>query len=90
MHDTPPTKMVNVLQFLGVKVTQEEAEEYIQNPHKLMVLPKFIAGFSNAALSPFIAGPDATEFANAMQQKVFFSLLFSSLLSFLFIFNHDY
>ena len=70
MQETAPAKMVNVLQFLGVKVTSEEAQSYIHDPHKFMVLPKFIAGFSNAANAPFIAGKEADEFATAIQTKV--------------------
>jgi hypothetical protein len=70
MQETTPTKMVNVLQFLGVKVTPEEAQSYIQDPHKLMVLPKFIASFSNAANAPLISGKDADDFALAMQNMV--------------------
>ena len=71
MQETTPVKMVIVLQFLGVKVTPEEAQSYIQDPLKLMVLPKFIASFSNAANSPFISGKETDEFAVAIQNKVF-------------------
>jgi len=70
LHNTTPPKMVTVLQFLGVKTTEEEAVEYIRNPHKLMVLPKFIASFGNGARSPFVAGKEADEFAAAIEEKV--------------------
>lgn len=72
MQETTPAKMVNVLKFFGVKATEEEAAEYINNPVKLMILPKFISSFGNAANSPLIAGPEAKEFSVEIQKKVGF------------------
>lgn len=71
MQETTPAKMMNVLKFYGVNVKEErEAEEYIKEPLKLMILPKFINGFSNAANAPFIAGPEAQEFAVEIENMV--------------------
>ena len=69
---TPPQKLKNVLQFLGVRVeTESDVHEYLENPHKLMVLPKFIDSFANASYSPLMVGDDeATNFAKEIKQKV--------------------
>lgn len=67
----PPQKMKTVLQFLGVNTTtEEEVAEYIRDPLKLMVLPKFIDSFANAANSPTMAGPEAEQFACEIKKQV--------------------
>jgi len=69
--NTSLQKLKNVLQFLGVRVeTESEIREYSYDPHKLMILPKFIDSFANAAYSPLMVGEEADEFAMAIKKKV--------------------
>jgi len=68
--DITKEKMRNVLQFYGLKVTDEEVEDYMKNIHKFMLLPQFVATFANGTRAPWITGTEAQKFELEICTKV--------------------
>eukprot|EP01114_Cavostelium_apophysatum_P016581 TRINITY_DN4753_c0_g1_i1.p1 TRINITY_DN4753_c0_g1~~TRINITY_DN4753_c0_g1_i1.p1 ORF type:complete len:369 (-),score=90.59 TRINITY_DN4753_c0_g1_i1:240-1346(-) len=63
-------KMRNVLQFYGMKVTDEQVEYYAKNPRQFMLLPPFLATFANGTRAPWIASPEGRQFERDIMEKV--------------------
>jgi len=63
-------KMRNVLQFFGIKVTDELVRYYMENIHEFMLLPQFIASFANGTRAPWMAGIESEQFAMQLCEKV--------------------
>jgi len=64
-------KMKNILQFYGLKVTEEDVSYYMKNVHQFMLLPQFINSFANGVKAPWmITNPEASKFGQEICQKV--------------------
>jgi dTDP-4-dehydrorhamnose 3,5-epimerase-like enzyme len=64
-------KMKNVLQFYGMKVTDNDIQYYIDNPHQFMLLPQFLHTFSNGTRSPWMINlPESQQFAKEIEFKI--------------------
>jgi len=59
-----------VLQFYGLKVTDEDVQFYHKNVHQFMLLPHFISTFGNGTQAPWIASDEAREFKKELCLKV--------------------
>ena len=65
------TKMKNVLQFYGLKVTDEQVEYYLNNKIEFMKLSQFIDSWIAGTKSPWMRDlPDSISFASQFKQKV--------------------
>ncbi len=47
-------KMRNVLQFYGLKVTDEDVEFYLNNKLEFIKLPQFVDTFANGTRAPWM------------------------------------
>jgi len=63
-------KMKKVLEFYGMKVSDEQAKYYKEHSLQFMLLPQFIATFANGTRAPWMLSEESKQFGVAICEKV--------------------